>query len=81
MTELLAGINGVICYFGEILCHTTKPEKHEQLLVQVTERLKEVGLQLNEGNNVSTGSPRSTFWDTSSVDRASDPTQQRSRRS
>ena len=47
MTELLHGIDGVICYFDDILCHTSTMEEHELLLGRVFKRLKEVGLQLS----------------------------------
>ena len=47
MTELLRGIDGVICYFDDILCHTSTMEEHELLLGRVFKRLKEFGLQLN----------------------------------
>ena len=35
MTELLRGIDGVICYFDDILCHTYTMEEHELLLGRV----------------------------------------------
>ena len=47
MTELLRGTDGVICYFDDILCHTSTMEEHELLLGRVFKRLKEDGLQLN----------------------------------
>ena len=47
MTELLRGIDGMICYFDDIFCHTSTMEEHELLLGHVFKRLKEVGLQLN----------------------------------
>ena len=47
MTELLRGIDGVICYFDDILCHTSTMEEQELLLGRVFKRLKEVGLQLH----------------------------------
>ena len=47
MTELLCGIDGVICYFDDILYHTSTMDKHEMLVSRVFKRLKEVGLQLN----------------------------------
>ena len=47
MTKILAGIDGVICYFDDILCHMSTTEEHERLLVRVKKRLSEVGLQLN----------------------------------
>ena len=47
MTELLRGIDGVICSFDDILCHTSTVEKHELLLDRVFKKLKEIGLQLN----------------------------------
>ena len=47
MNELLRGIDGVICYFDDILCHTSTMEEHELLLGRVFKRLKEFGLQLN----------------------------------
>ena len=48
MLELLEGIDGVICYFDDILCHSKTEAEHEILLEKVKERLKEVGLQLNK---------------------------------
>ena len=50
MTELLRGIDGVICYFDDILCHTYTMEEHKLLLGRVFKRLKEAGLQLNPEN-------------------------------
>ena len=47
MIKILAGIDGVICYFDHILCHTSTTEEHERFLVRVKQRLSEVGLQLN----------------------------------
>ena len=47
VTELLRGIDGVICYFDDILCHTSTMEEHELLLGRVVKRLKEVGLQVD----------------------------------
>ncbi|XP_041349225.1 uncharacterized protein K02A2.6-like [Gigantopelta aegis] len=47
MTELLSGIEGVVCYFDDILLHTPSTEEHKRLVARVHERLKEVGLQLN----------------------------------
>ena len=47
MIKILAGIDGVICYFDDILCHTSTSEEYERLLVRVKKRLSEVGLQLN----------------------------------
>ena len=49
MTEILQGIDGVICYFDDILLHSKTDSEHETLLNRITERLQEVGLQLNTG--------------------------------
>lgn len=48
MSEILQGIDGVICYFDDILCHTKTMEEHDTLLTRVHQRLVEVGLQLNQ---------------------------------
>ena len=47
VTELLRGIDVVICSFDDILCHTSTVEEHELLLGRVFKKMKEVGLQLN----------------------------------
>jgi len=47
MTELLRGIDRVICYFDDILCHTSTMDEHELLVSRAFKRLKEVCHQLN----------------------------------
>ena len=66
MTELLRGTDGVICYFDDILCHTSTMEEHKLLLGRVFKRLKEVGLQLNP-EKCEYRSQRSPSWDISSA--------------
>ena len=44
----LEGIDGVICYFDDILLHSKTDSEHDTLLARVTERLRDVGLQLND---------------------------------
>ena len=46
--EILKGIEGVICYFDDILCHSKDTAEHEELLKLVHQRLEEAGLQLNK---------------------------------
>lgn len=48
MTEVLDGIEGVICYFDDILLHTKTTAEHDKLLKIVQDRLKVAGLKLNE---------------------------------
>ncbi|XP_070173810.1 uncharacterized protein [Littorina saxatilis] len=48
MTEILGDIEGVICYYDDIMLHTSTNEEHDKLLKRVFQRLKEVGLELNE---------------------------------
>ena len=45
--EILQGIQGVVCYFDDILCHSTTPSEHEELLKRVHQRLEEAGLLLH----------------------------------
>ena len=47
VSEILQGIEGVICYFDDILCYSKTKEEHENLLAQVHKRLEEASLQLN----------------------------------
>ena len=47
VSEILQGIEGVICYFDDILCYSKTKEEHENLLTQVHKRLEEASLQLN----------------------------------
>ena len=46
-SEILQCIEGVICYFGDILCYSKTKEEHENLLAQVHKRLEDASLQLN----------------------------------
>ncbi|GFN95004.1 Pol polyprotein [Plakobranchus ocellatus] len=48
VSEILQGIDGVICYFDDILCYSKTKEEHENLNAQVHRRLREASLQLNE---------------------------------
>ncbi|KAK7090906.1 hypothetical protein V1264_010645 [Littorina saxatilis] len=48
MTEILGDIEGVICYYDDIMLHSSTNEEHDKLLKRVFQRLKEVGLELNE---------------------------------
>ncbi|KAK7093228.1 hypothetical protein V1264_007018 [Littorina saxatilis] len=48
MTEILGDIEGVICCYDDIMLHSSTNEEHDKLLKQVFQRLKEVGLELNE---------------------------------
>lgn len=48
MTEILDGLDGVICYFDDILLHTQSMPEHDKLLQVVGERVKDAGLELNE---------------------------------
>ena len=48
MTEILKEIEGVVCYFDDILIHTADEESHRHLLKRVKDKLKEAGLKLNE---------------------------------
>ncbi|GFN90308.1 Pol polyprotein [Plakobranchus ocellatus] len=48
VSEILKGIDGVICYFDDILCYSKTKEEHENLIAQVQRRLREASLQLNE---------------------------------
>ena len=48
MEDILGGIDGVICYFDDILIHSKTHKEHEALLQQVLHKLREVGLQLND---------------------------------
>lgn len=48
MTQILEGIEGVICYFDDILVHSKSMKEHEALLTRVKKRIAESGLQLNE---------------------------------
>ncbi|GFS26222.1 Pol polyprotein [Elysia marginata] len=48
ISDILEGINGVICYFDDILCHSKTKEDHEKLLTLVHRRLEEAGLQLSK---------------------------------
>ncbi|GFR73887.1 Pol polyprotein [Elysia marginata] len=48
VSDIIEGINGVICYFDDILCHPKTKEDHEKLLTLVHRRLEEAGLQLNK---------------------------------
>ena len=47
VSGVLEGIDGVVCYFDNILCHSKSPEDHEKLLELVHKRLKDASLQLN----------------------------------
>ena len=47
VSEILQVIEGVICYFDDILCYSKTKEEHENLLAQVHKRLEEASLQLN----------------------------------
>ncbi|GFO27889.1 Pol polyprotein [Plakobranchus ocellatus] len=48
VSEILKGIDGVICYFDDTLCYSKTKEEHENLIAQVQRRLREASLQLNE---------------------------------
>ncbi|KAL8580396.1 hypothetical protein ACOMHN_020873 [Nucella lapillus] len=48
MTEVLQEIEGVICYFDDILCHTKTKEAHQKLLDTVKQRLEDAGVKLND---------------------------------
>ena len=48
MQEILEGLEGVICYFDDTLCHTKTVEEHDALLEKVHKRLQEAGLKLND---------------------------------
>ncbi|GFO22276.1 Pol polyprotein [Plakobranchus ocellatus] len=48
VSEILQGIDGIICYFDDILCYSKTKEEHENLIAQVQRRLREASLQLNE---------------------------------
>ena len=47
MTEILKEIEGVVCYFDDILIHTADEESHRHLLKRVKDKLQEAGLKLN----------------------------------
>ncbi|GFR76279.1 Pol polyprotein [Elysia marginata] len=53
MTEILKEIEGVVCYFDDILIHTADGESHRQLLKRVKDKLQEAGLKLNEQKHIS----------------------------
>ena len=44
VSEILQDIEGVICYFDDILCYSKTKEEHENLLTQVHKRLEEASL-------------------------------------
>ena len=48
VTEILKEIEGVVCYFDDILIHTADEESHRHLLKRVKDKLQEAGLKLNE---------------------------------
>ena len=48
MESILCDMTGVICYFDDILIHAETLESHNEILENVLQKLKEVGLQLNE---------------------------------
>ena len=48
MTEILKEIEGVVCYFDDILIHTADEESHRHLLKRVKDKLQEAGLKLNK---------------------------------
>lgn len=48
MNELLGDTKGVICYFDDILIHSADEKEHNEVLLKVKTKLKEVGLTLNE---------------------------------
>lgn len=48
VSDILKDIEGVICYFDDILCFSNTKEEHESLLRIVHERLDEAGLKLNQ---------------------------------
>ena len=47
MTEVLAGLEGVVCMMDDILVHGKTQEEHDDRLDKVLHRLQEVGLTLN----------------------------------
>ena len=48
MENIVGDIDGVICYFDDILIHTKTEKEHKLLLDKVKSKLTEAGLELNE---------------------------------
>lgn len=48
MEGILGNMDGVICYFDDILIHTEDETSHRTKLIQVKEKLQKAGLLLNE---------------------------------
>ena len=48
MTELLTGLEGVICSMDDVLVYGTKEANHDERLRKVMERIRQSGLKLNK---------------------------------
>ena len=47
MSDLLSGLDGVVCMIDDILVHGSTVEEHDDRLTKVLQRLEEAGLTLN----------------------------------
>ena len=48
MSEILAGVEGVICHMDDVLIHASDQATHDSILMQILQKLADTGLTLNE---------------------------------